>query len=191
MSYAIGIDLGGSSAKAVSVSTDGALIEQATVGFDPAVPMQWAERIRILVEEFQAKRGTPALAVGLSAPGLPKDNGRSIACLPERLRGLEGFEWGPYLGTSRPVPVLNDAHAALLGEAWVGAARGLKNVIMLTLGTGVGGAALVDGRLLRGEIGRAGHFGHSCLDPCGPPDICGTPASLEMGRLQTGIRPSA
>src|SRR5207237_7988665 len=78
------------------------------------------------------------------------------------------------------VPVLNDAHAALLGEAWVGAARGFQNGSMLTLGTGVGGAAMVDGRLLRGQIGRAGHLGHSSLDPDGPPDCAGTPGSLEV-----------
>jgi len=51
---------------------------------------------------------------------------------------------------------------------------------MLTLGTGVGGAAIVDGRLLRGHIGRAGHLGHSSLDIDGPTDVCGTPGSLEM-----------
>jgi glucokinase len=78
------------------------------------------------------------------------------------------------------VPVLNDGHAALLGEAWMGAARGFANVILLTLGTGVGGAAMVDGRLLRGHIGRAGHLGHSSLDPDGPPDCAGTPGSIEV-----------
>jgi glucokinase len=62
----------------------------------------------------------------------------------------------------------------------VGAARGFKNVILLTLGTGVGGAAMVDGRLLRGHIGRAGHLGHSSLDPDGPPDCAGTPGSIEV-----------
>ena len=62
----------------------------------------------------------------------------------------------------------------------MGAARGLQNVIMLTLGTGVGGAAMVDGRLLRGHIGRGGHLGHSSLDPDGPPDCAGTPGSLEV-----------
>jgi glucokinase len=76
--------------------------------------------------------------------------------------------------------VLNDGHAALLGEAWLGSARGFQNVILLTLGTGVGGAAILDGKLLRGQIGRAGHLGHICLDPDGPRDVCGTPGSLEV-----------
>jgi glucokinase len=78
------------------------------------------------------------------------------------------------------VPVLNDAHAALLGEAWIGAARGMHNIIMLTLGTGVGGAAIVDGKLLKGHIGRAGHLGHNCLDMDAPPDVTGVPGSVEF-----------
>jgi len=78
-----------------------------------------------------------------------------------------------------PVPVLNDAHAALIGESWLGAARSLENVFMLTLGTGVGGAAIVEGKLLRGHIGRGGHLGHISLDPNGSPDVTGMPGSLE------------
>jgi glucokinase len=99
--------------------------------------------------------------------------------MPSRLQGLEGLDWTQFLGGGRPVPVLNDAHAALLGECWIGAAQGFHNVVMLTIGTGVGGAAMVDGKLLRGHLGRAGHLGHICLDPQGRPDITGTPGSLE------------
>ena len=92
------------------------------------------------------------------------------------------------LRTPFPVPVLNDAHAALLGEVWQGAARGCENVIMLTLGTGVGGAAMVDGRLLRGCTGKAGHLGHATLDMEGPPDICKMPGSLEVAIGNCTIR---
>ena len=77
------------------------------------------------------------------------------------------------------MPVLNDAQAALLGETWLGAARNSKNAFLLTLGTGVGGAAMVDGRLLRGHIGRAGHLGHISLNPAGSLDVANTPGSLE------------
>jgi glucokinase len=99
--------------------------------------------------------------------------------MPGRLEGLAGLDWTGFLKSPQPVPVLNDAHAALVGEAWLGAAKGFTNVILLTLGTGVGGAAIVDGRLLRGHIGRAGHLGHLCLDIDGPPDVCRLPGSLE------------
>jgi glucokinase len=93
------------------------------------------------------------------------------------MHGLEGFDWPDWLG--RRVPVLNDAHAALLGEVWQGAARGMRDAILLTLGTGVGGAIWAGGRLLRGNLGRAGHFGHLCLDPHGAPTITGIPGGLE------------
>jgi glucokinase len=180
MSYAIGIDLGGSSVKTVAVTLVGETLAQAVLAFDADARMDWAQKVRAMVESIQSERGEAASHIGLSAPGLAAKDGRSIAHMPGRLQGLEGLDWTSLLSTSRPVPVLNDAHAALLGEAWLGAARGFQNVIMLTLGTGVGGAAIVDGRLLRGHIGRAGHLGHTSLDIDGPPDVCRTPGSLEV-----------
>jgi len=179
MSYAIGIDLGGTSVKAVAVTTAGELLSQRNVPFDAAATMDWPQTIRAVRDDIERERGAAA-CIGLSAPGLAARDGLSIARMPGRLQGLEGMIWSRFFGTGHPVPVLNDAHAALLGEAWLGAARGFQHVIMLTLGTGVGGAALVDGRLLKGAIGRGGHFGHACLDIDGPRDICRMPGSLEM-----------
>lgn len=180
MSYVIGIDLGGSSVKTVAVTPEGKTLAEAVATFDAEASMDWSRKIRAVVEEIQSQQAEPASHIGLSAPGLSAKDGRSIAHMPGRLQGLEGLEWSSFLKTSRPVPVLNDAHAALLGEAWLGAARGFQNVIMLTLGTGVGGAAIVDGHLLRGHIGRAGHLGHISLDIDGSPDVCGMPGSLEV-----------
>ncbi|HZL33923.1 MAG TPA: ROK family protein, partial [Tepidisphaeraceae bacterium] len=121
----------------------------------------------------------PAAGVGLAAPGIAAPDGTHIASMQGRLQGVEGLDWTTVLGRGRRVPVLNDAHAALLAEAWIGAARGCGNVMLLTLGTGVGGALMVDGRLLRGHFGRAGHLGHISLNPQGPRDIANTPGSLE------------
>jgi glucokinase len=90
---------------------------------------------------------------------------------------VQDLNWSDFLG--RRVPVLNDAQAALLGEVWQGAGKGVRNAMLLTLGTGVGGAAMVDGRLLRGHLGRAGHLGHICLAIEGEKDIANTPGSLE------------
>jgi glucokinase len=106
------------------------------------------------------------------------------------LQGLEGLNWTDFLHASQVVPVLNDAHAALLGETWKGAARSYRYAVLLTLGTGVGGAILADGRLFKGCIGRAGHLGHISLNPDGPPDIVGTPGSLEdtIGNSSLKIR---
>lgn len=179
MNYVVGIDLGGSSVKAIAATPGGSLLARHHETFDPARPMHFAETIRELLGRMRAERHAEPAHVGLSAPGLAAADGRSIAFLPERLPGIEGLVWADYLGLDRPVPVLNDAHAALEGEVWLGGARGVRNVAMLTLGTGVGGAAMVDGRLLKGAIGRAGHLGHVCLDLDGPPDICNVPGSLE------------
>jgi glucokinase len=186
MSYAIGIDLGGSSVKAVAVPPEGKTLIQQTAHFVDDERMDWATKIRELVQQLraQAAAANPGLtdtpALGLSAPGLASADGRCIAHMPGRLQGLERLDWTKHLNWPTPVPVLNDAHAALLGEAWLGAAKPFKNVIMLTLGTGVGGAAIVDGKLLRGHIGRAGHLGHISLDPNGEPDVTGTPGSIEV-----------
>jgi len=99
--------------------------------------------------------------------------------MPGRLAGLEGLDWQQFLDRAEPVPVLNDARAALLGENWLGAAKGYTNVLLLTLGTGVGGAVMVDGRILHGHLGRAGHLGHLSLDLTGSKDVVNTPGSLE------------
>lgn len=178
MEFVIGIDLGGTSIKAVAAERTGQTLATTNVSFDPEAKMDWAQQVREIVLGFQEKFGQPG-HIGLSAPGLAAPDGSAIAYMPKRLQGLEGLKWADFLGCRAPVPVLNDAQAALLGEAWVGAARGCTNVFILTLGTGVGGAAIVDGRLIRGHIGRAGHLGHASLNPDGVPDVTGMPGSLE------------
>jgi glucokinase len=178
--YILGLDLGGSSIKAVTVTADGHILSRLNLEFDAERQMDWAIQIRQVVAQLQAERGSPASRIGVSAPGLANPDGRSIVHMPGRLQGLEGLDWTRFLNAAQVVPVLNDAHAALLGEVWLGAAVGSQNVILLTLGTGVGGAAMVDGKLLRGQIGRAGHLGHICLDQEGAPDITGIPGSLEL-----------
>lgn len=186
--YLIGIDLGGSSAKAVAVTMEGSILEKANESFDPESPLAFVRTVRETVETLEKHQGAPATAIGLSAPGIAAPDGRSISFMPGRLQGLEGRDWAVELTRRDPVPVLNDAQSALLGEIWLGAARGSRNVFLLTLGTGVGGAAVVDGNLLRGAIGRAGHLGHLSLDPDGPPDVCGMPGSLEWAVGNASIR---
>lgn len=176
----IGLDLGGSSVKWLAAARDGEALKQGNVAFDAERPMQWAEEIRGVVRKVQAEVEGELKGIGISAPGLAGRDGRSIAFMPGRLAGLENLVWQEFLGTRFAVPVLNDAHSALLGEAWIGAAANCRNVIMLTLGTGVGGAAMVDGRLLLGNIGRAGHLGHVCLDVNGPKDVTGMAGALEV-----------
>jgi glucokinase len=179
MNYAIGLDLGGTNVKGLAVSTHGkVLAEEKRPTLDDGT-QAWTRNVRRVLDNLQkALRHKPQF-IGLAAPGLAARDQRSIAFMPERLSGLENLNWQRFFGVAHAVPVLNDAQAALLGEVWRGAAKGCQNAVLLTLGTGVGGAAMVDGHPLRGHIGRAGHFGHLSLDPEGPPDITGTPGSLE------------
>jgi glucokinase len=179
MGYAIGIDLGGSSVKAVAITSEGDVLQRVNQEFDPGERLDFAETIRAVFAGIQKKQGSAAVCFGVAAPGLASRDDSAIVFMPGRLHGLEGLNWTEFLRTERKAPVMNDAHAALLGEAWIGAATGMTNVIMLTLGTGVGGAAIVDGRLLRGHIGRAGHLGHNCLAMDAPKDVTGIPGSVE------------
>lgn len=181
MSYAIGIDLGGTNIKAVCVQPDGKLLQQHSYAteYETEGDPKWAIRIREIVDRIQQQQGGATRWIGLGSPGLAKPDETAIAWMTGRLEQVVGLNWTQYLGRDRLVPVLNDAHAALLGEVWQGAAAGARDAVLLTLGTGVGGAILLDGKLLKGHIGRAGHLGHISLDPDGPPDICNTPGSLE------------
>jgi glucokinase len=193
MRAAIGIDLGGTNIKAALIDTEnGSVVSMQSRPtrdgeFENDVP-RFALTVREVVRELEAEAGQGELAVGLSAPGLAEPAGTCIRWMPGRMHGLESLKWTDQL--ERTVQVLNDAHAALLGEVWVGAARGCQDVFMLTLGTGVGGAVFSGGRLLKGNIGRAGHLGHISLDAGAPLDDFGTPGSLEaaMGNQSIGTR---
>jgi glucokinase len=173
--WILGLDLGGTRLKALCLTSEGAEIARATA---PSGGDNWKESVKQCVEQLKEAYGAPA-SIGVAAPGLPDRDGRGIAHMPGRLPGLEGLDWQDFLGFDKSVPVLNDAHAALLGEVWLGAARSLHDVVLLTLGTGVGGAILTNGKLLRGSLGRAGQLGHISIHADGPPDIVNTPGSLE------------
>jgi glucokinase len=174
----IGLDLGGTRLKVLALSGNGEPIaEESFETADDGTP-GWRERARDALRSVIGRCPSPA-RVGVAAPGLPARDGSCIAHMPGRLLGLEGLNWQHWLGLDWPVPVFNDGQAALLGECWLGAARGAANVVLLTLGTGVGGAIMVDGKVLRGHLGRAGHLGHVSLDPAGALDIVNTPGSLE------------
>lgn len=192
MNLAIGIDLGGTNIKAALVDTRAAKII-ATLSkptrdgeFDGNTP-RFAITVCEIVAELEAQAGEK-LRVGLSAPGLANPSGGCIDWMPGRMHGLEKFVWADFL--ERDCRVLNDAHAALLGEVWAGAAKNTQDAFMLTLGTGVGGAIYAGGRLLKGKIGRAGHLGHITVDVNAPCDDFGTPGSLEdmMGNQTIATR---
>jgi glucokinase len=179
MDYAVGFDLGGTNIKAVAVSTDGTLLDHSTCPTEDDESAVWAERVRRQLIALEEGRGARARWIGVAAPGLVAPDGRSIAHVSSRLYRLQGLDWTKHLQAERKIPVLNDAQAALLGEVWQGAARGCRHAVLLTLGTGVGGALLSDGRLMQGRSGRAGDLGHVSLNVDGQADAACIPGSLE------------
>lgn len=172
----IGIDLGGTRIKAVAIDVDGTIIDQQYIPTHDDNEGAWKATIRNTVTTLQAKLQTD-FVVGISAPGIPDKLNSAIAYMPGRLEGLQNFNWSVYLNHS--TFVLNDAVAALMAEARMGAAKDQKNVVLLTLGTGVGGAILIDGKPYQGNFQKAGHIGHMAIDSNGEPDVTGMPGSLE------------
>lgn len=180
--FGIGIDLGGTRIKSARFDlASGELLGTAMVptrdGEREGELPAFAVGVRDLVARHEGEVGCRADVIGVSAPGLAAKDGSCIQFMPGKLDGLENLRWAELL--KRPAGCLNDAHAALMGEIWQGAAKDREDVVMLTLGTGVGGAVVSGGRLLHGRIGRAGHIGHVSVNLDGPPDICGMPGSIE------------
>ena len=174
--FAIGIDIGATNVKGAVVSMTCEVVARQSL------PMRDGNAVAVareMIADFETKAGGHAQWIGVAAPGIADPAGRSIWWMQGRLAEVQGVDWPKLL--ERPAPVLNDAQAALLGEVFHGGGEAAddRNIVMLTLGTGVGGAAMVDGQLLRGRLGRAGHFGHICLDPKGAADLVNMPGSLE------------
>jgi glucokinase len=173
----IGVDLGGTRIKAVAIDRSGNLLHQYYQPTNDGIESMWKEAVYTAVHEMKSKIKNAGSWIGISAPGLPNATNSAISYMPGRLQGLENFDWSAFLHTK--TFVLNDAISAMVAEARVGAAKNRKNVVMLTLGTGVGGAILIDGKPYQGSFNKAGHIGHMVIDSDGEPDIIGIPGSLE------------
>ncbi len=184
----IGIDLGGSFIKAVAIDGSGNILQKEEQISHDGHENSWKESVMHTVKKLKGKFGDQQFGIGLAAPGLPDEKNSVIAHLPERLRGLINLNWTDLLGMK--TWVVNDALAAMLAEARFGSAKGMRNVVMLTLGTGVGGAILINGELYQGKFQKAGHFGHMVINDEAAPDICGMPGSLEdaIGNATIGER---
>ena len=173
----IGVDLGGTRIKTVALDADGELLFQLYTPTNDGNGDNWKQTVKSSIEEMVAHLHITDFVAGMSAPGIPDDNNEKIAYMPGRLHGLENFCWSDFLG--HKTWVLNDAVAALMAEATLGIAQSQKNVVMLTLGTGVGGALLIDGKPYQGSFQKAGHIGHISLNCENDTDITGIPGSLE------------
>ncbi|MCU0314999.1 MAG: ROK family protein [Fimbriimonadaceae bacterium] len=170
-----GFDLGGTGIKAVVLGLNNEVVHRESITFSED---RWEEPVRDTFEKLVESHGHPS-AVGVACPGIAHPSGDSTWWMEGRQANVQGFDWARHFSLAFRVPVLNDAQSALVAEWLVGAGKGSSNVLLLTLGTGVGGAVVSDGRLLKGHLGRAGHVGHISLDGYGKPDLVGTPGSLE------------
>src|SRR5688572_518956 len=173
----IGIDLGGTRIKGVAIDLEGNILHQTYTATNDGEGEVWKEAVAKTVNYLKQKLNIQKVAVGISAPGLPNNDNTTIAFMPGRLEGLENFVWKDYLQS--PVYVLNDGVAALVAEAKTGAAKNSTNAIMITLGTGVGGALLINKQPFQGSFNKAGHIGHMVIDSTGDADITNMPGSLE------------
>lgn len=174
----LGLDIGGTRIKAGLIEETGQVTARAAV----ASPLDCAGFGAALRELREALGGAVPDGVGVGCKGIIDYRTTRIVSLPGTLHYLEGLLLSELVrecfGQTR-VEADNDARVAMAGEMVWGAARGRLNACLLTLGTGVGGAVVADGRLLRGVGGVAGHFGHLVIDPDGPLCICGNHGCLE------------
>ena len=181
---ALGVDIGGTKIAVGAVDAAGAVHARRTIatdaeaGFDAGL-----ERLTRAIDETLAEAGIDAAAlagIGLGCPG-PFDEATGRI---ENFYTLPGWEGNDIVSPlvarfDTPVRLINDADAALLGEALAGAARGARVALMLTVGTGLGGAALIDGAILRGAAREHPEIGHVIVDPAGPECYCGSRGCLE------------
>ena len=182
--FALGIDIGGTKIAVGAVDAAGAVRARRTIGTEVEAGFDAAfARLTRAIDEILAESGGGAAApagIGLGCPG-PFDEATGKIENGYTLPGWEGHDIVSPLAAryATPVRLVNDADAALLGEALAGAARGARVALMLTIGTGIGGAALIDGAILRGAAGEHPEIGHLIVDPAGPECYCGGRGCLE------------
>jgi glucokinase len=189
----IGADLGGTNLRLGLVPPDGKAFQVRSLPVGPdRSPGGVAELIRreaVDLLRHCRQRDIPCPALCLAAPGT-MDHGEGVVVFSPNFLGWSRVPLREMLGTSLGLPVLleNDANAAAWGEHWGGAGRGEGNLVMFTLGTGVGGGVVADGRLLRGSRGMAGELGHlSVVAPGGRPCGCGSRGCLERYASATAM----
>src|SRR5215469_2025348 len=172
---AIGVDIGGTAIKAAIVNARGDLIET----FHGPSPRSTAA-VREFVDSALKRAAPGVCGIGIGCKGVIDATSSRVKSLPGDLHFLEGQRLSQVVAAhGLPVCADNDARTALVAEVLWGAARGRRNVVMLTLGSGVGGAVLVDGAILTGVNNAAGHLGHTTMDPHGGLCICGNYGCLE------------
>ncbi|MBW4561198.1 MAG: ROK family protein [Mojavia pulchra JT2-VF2] len=186
-SEVIGIDLGGTAIKLGRFGQDGTCLQSLTVPTpQPATP---EAVLAVMVDAIAQINSDQTVAIGVGTPG-PADATGRIAKIAINLPGWCDVPLADWLEvkTGKPTILGNDANCAGLGEAWLGAGRRFQNFIMLTLGTGVGGAIILDGKLFIGHQGAGGELGLISFNPDGPMCNSGNHGSLEQYTSLKAIR---
>jgi glucokinase len=177
----LGLDIGGTEIKAALVNGKGDIIASHRAP-TPKTMSTFQETVKDVTAILHV-RDVNIRGVGIGCKGIIDPRTTKVLALPGELNYLEGHHLSEmitaFVPTPCPVAADNDARVALVGEHIWGAAQGRENAIMLTLGTGVGGAILADGKIVRGTGGVAGHLGHVTVDPNGGLCICGNRGCLE------------
>ncbi|MHB8439327.1 MAG: ROK family protein [Acidimicrobiales bacterium] len=178
------MDVGGSKMLGIVLDPDGTIVAEQRVS-TPATP---AEVVGALTSVYRRLAGDARLAVGVGAPGTV-DRGGVLHRAPN-LPAADGLALAELLGAELGVDVVvdNDATCAAVGEASYGTARGVGEVLLVTMGTGIGGAVIAGGDPQRGANGFAGEIGHMVIDPGGPPCVCGGRGCWERFASGQGLR---
>lgn len=190
--YVIGIDLGGTNLKAGIVDTDGKILHRLSIKTNSHADSQIisSQILSLITEIIQSahRKESDMIGVGLGSPGLVDKKGETILFSPNlpRWRNIpikrivaERF--------SKPCILENDANAAAWGEKWVGAGKEVRSMVMLTLGTGIGGGIVIDNKLWRGANNVAGEIGHMVIQMDGPHCNCGNRGCVEVYASATGM----
>jgi glucokinase len=188
-----GIDIGGTKVLGVALSRSDGIVADARVatpkGTRNIIGSHVAAAVAQVVADLdQQLGGTAPVPVGVGAPGMVDRRGR--LCFAPNLPQAQGVDWNELIGDRLPgrtVLIENDANFAVLAEHRIGAARGHDHVVLVTLGTGIGGGLVVDGRVQVGAAGFAGEIGHMVVDPNGPPCPCGRRGCWERFASGAGL----
>lgn len=186
----IGIDIGGTGIKGALVNEQGQMIErmelptQAEQGaeFILGRVLYIANELKSIVYDSVKQRFITIHGIGIGSAGRIDRESGIVIDATDNLPGWKGMRLAELVTASTGLPtwIVNDAHAAAAGEDWIGAASHVQSSIMLTIGTGVGGALVHYGEVISGQYGGAGELGHMILHPGGLPCNCGKKGCVEQ-----------
>ena len=177
----VGVDIGGTNLRAASIDRTGKILSRKSRSSDAKKGIEYVMKnlISLLTEIIAYERVS---SIGIGIPGII-DIDKGILTQAPNISEVKNYPFKEklihQLGSDIDVTIENDAHCAALGEWWLGAGKEVNSLIILTLGTGLGGGIILNGRLWRGANGMAGEIGHMTIDPDGPRCNCGNFGCLE------------